>query len=81
MEPTHPIHRLMAAIGVQPPSWPIIRTIKAAKENNFQLTIPFIGEIVNIGGKIPPRRLLSEVVYSLYETHTSAEFYESAIYP
>jgi len=43
-----PVHWATFNLALHPWDEPIIRTIKAAKENNVRLTIPFIGEIVNI---------------------------------
>lgn len=42
------VHWATFNLALHPWDEPIIRTIKAAKENNVRLTIPFIGEIVNI---------------------------------
>jgi hypothetical protein len=42
-----PVHWATFDLALHPWEEPIIRTIKAAKENNVQLIIPFIGEIVN----------------------------------
>jgi L-ascorbate metabolism protein UlaG (beta-lactamase superfamily) len=43
-----PVHWATFNLALHPWDEPIIRTIKAAKKNNVRLTIPFIGEIVNI---------------------------------
>ena len=42
-----PVHWATFNLAFHPWDEPIIRTIKAAKENNVRLTIPIIGEIVN----------------------------------
>ena len=43
-----PVHWATFNLALHPWDEPIIRTIKAAKKDNVQLTIPIIGEIVNI---------------------------------
>ena len=43
-----PVHWATFNLALHPWDEPIIRTVKAAKENNVRLTTPFIGEFVNI---------------------------------
>jgi len=43
-----PVHWATFDLGLHPWDEPIIRTVKAAKENNVRLITPSIGESVNI---------------------------------